>query len=312
MAVVGKINSVSSIVASIKYARDGLDRDSKLEKCVASSGYGIDPEYAEWQIKATARAYGKEKGVQGYSMVTSFKEGEISPQEALEVVKETWRRMTGRMNGDFPCAFYVHGNTKHIHVHSVAGAIDPQTGVKLHQKRMWELMTEISDQVCQEHGLSVVTEKTMERADRFECHLRAKGLYSWKEDLKRRIDGAVSRLRGFTIGEFRQRLQDVGVIAHDRKRKNKPIFMYEFVGEDNKQHKIKDYKLGGFSYEYQNIAELLLKNKEEPLIEKESLNNTPLPQKGRSLLDEIMAAQAISEEYQNYKKPETKGYDLDL
>lgn len=248
MAVIGKINSVGNVTASVKYARDGLDKETKEDKCVASDGYGIDPDVAEWQIKATARAYGKGKGVEGYSIVTSFKEGEISPQKALEVVKETWTRTTKDMNGDFPCAFYVHGNTNNIHVHAVAGAVDPQTGVKLHQKRMWELMKEKSDQVCKEYGLSVIQEKAEKRQDRIEYHLNKQGAYSWKSELKERIEKALTPAVQ-SVEDFKQNLKALGVELHNRMRKQSPIFMYEFTGKDGKHHKAKDYKLGGTVYE---------------------------------------------------------------
>lgn len=254
MAVVGKINSVQSVVASIKYARDGRDKDNGEEKCVGSTGYGIDPDYAEWQIRATARAYGKEKGVQGYSMVTSFKEGEISPQEALEVTQEAWLRTTREMNGDFPCAFYVHGNTNHIHVHAVAGAIDPQTGVKLHQKKMWELLADKTNEVCREHNLSVIAEKTEKRQDRVEFHLNQRGTYSWKTDLKERIEKAMTPALQ-NVKDFKANLQQLGVTLHDRMRQGEPIFLYEFLGKDHKNHKIKDFKLGGTAYQRQPILE---------------------------------------------------------
>lgn len=47
MAVVGKINSVQSVVASIKYARDGRDKNNGEEKCVGATGYGIDWGHTE-------------------------------------------------------------------------------------------------------------------------------------------------------------------------------------------------------------------------------------------------------------------------
>lgn len=236
------------MVASIKYARDGRDKNNGEEKCVGATGYGIDPNYAEWQIKAVAKAYGKEKGVQGYSMVTSFKEGEISPQNALKVTQEAWLRTTREMNGDFPCAFYVHGNTKHIHVHAVAGAIDAQTGVKLHQKRMWELLAEKTNEVCKEVGLSVVSDRAEKRQDRFEYHLNQQEAYSWKSELKGLLEQALTS--HVTSGDdFIANLQALGVQVKHRKRQGEPIYLYEFLGKDGKHHRTKDYKLGGTAYE---------------------------------------------------------------
>lgn len=293
MAVVGRINSVQSVVASIKYARDGLDKETGEVKCVASGGYGIDPNHAEWQLKATARAYGKEKGVQGYSMVTSFKEGEISPQKALEVVQETWERVTAQMNGDFPCAFYVHGNTDHVHVHALAGAIDPQTGVKLHQKKMWELVKTVSDKVCKAHGLSVIAEKTDKRQDRVEYHLNQKGAYSWKSELKSYIEQALTpAVKGLT--DFKNNLMAFGVNVHDRMRQGKPIFLYEFVGQDQKTHKIKDFKLGGTAYQ------------REPLL-------TKIDEWGRDSLDKQQKYDELSAFFKAFnaeKEPELSQEDV--
>ncbi|MFZ2484139.1 MAG: relaxase/mobilization nuclease domain-containing protein [Streptococcus parauberis] len=252
MAVIGKINSVQSVVSSVKYARDGLDKDTKEIKCVEKDGYNINPDKAEWQIKSTAKAYGKEGGVEGYSMVTSFKQGEITPEKALEVVKKTWIETTKDMNGDFPCAFYVHGNTDNIHVHSVAGAIDPQTGIKLSQHRMWELMKYHSDSICLENGLSVITEKAEKRMDHVEFHLNKKGAYSWKSELKEKIEVAFNPSVK-NLEDFKSNLKSLGVKVHDRVRNNEQIFMYEFTGKDNKIHKAKDFKLGGSAYEKQTL-----------------------------------------------------------
>lgn len=291
MAVIGKINSVENVTASVKYARDGLDKDTKEIKCVVSGGYGIDPDVAEWQIKATARAYSKEKGIEGYSIVTSFKEGKISPERALEVVKETWERVTKEMNGDFPCAFYVHGNTDHVHVHAVAGAVDPQTGVKLHQKRMWELMRDKSDEVCREYGLSVVEEKAEKRQDRIEYHLNKQGTYSWKTELKERIEKAFTPAIQ-SIEDFKQSLRNLGVELHSRMRKQEPIFMYEFTGKDGKQHKAKDFKLGGMAYERQ-----YLENKINSL----SKSNSKQSEKAKELSDFFTS---FSAEVENQRQKE--------
>ncbi|WP_407350099.1 relaxase/mobilization nuclease domain-containing protein [Lactococcus garvieae] len=273
MAVVSKIETVKNVIASVKYAKDGKDKTTKEEKCVCMGGYQIDPNNAIYQIRATAKAFGKEnQKVQAYSLITSFKGQEVTPEQAVQITKEAWERSTNLMNGDFPCAFYVHGNTDNIHVHQIIGAIDGQTGLKLHQKQMWRLVADKTNEVCKEHDLSIIKEVANERKDRVEFHEMK---YSWKTDLKERINQAMDKTLSqinCSIGYFRQSLSDLGVKIHDRNHrvntqteftgngeaktewKNQVIFMYEFVGKDKKKHKLKDYKLGGENYEQAVIS----------------------------------------------------------
>lgn len=273
MAVVSKIETVRNVIASVKYAKDGRDKKTKEEKCVYIGGYQIDPNNAIYQIRVTAKAFGKEnQKVQAYSLITSFNGQEVTPEQAIQITKEAWERSTKLMNGCFPCAFYVHGNTDNIHVHQIVGAIDGQTGVKLHQKQMWRLVAEQTNEVCKAHDLSVIKEVANERKDRVEFH---ETKYSWKTDLKDRINQAMDKTLSqinCSIGQFRQSLSELGVKIHDRNHrvntkieftgngeaetewKNQVIFMYEFTGKDKKKHKLKDYKLGGENYEQAVIS----------------------------------------------------------
>lgn len=293
------ITTTGSVRASFRYAKDGKDRETGQDKCIAMSGYKIDPNNAHYQIKATAKAYGKEnQKVQAYNIVTSFKGQEVSPEKALQVAKEAWQRATKHMNGDFPCAFYVHGNTENIHVHALAQAIDPATGTKLHQKQMWRLIAEKTDQVCLEQGLSIVQDKALERQDRMEYHLNQgkNPKYSWKTDLKERINTAMERTfeqAACSLELFKQKMQEVGVKIHERnhrvlaepvkftdngqtaptKWETQAIFMYEFEGKDQKKHKAKDYKLGGINYErYEITADIEQRQRE---IKTQLERNTP-------------------------------------
>ncbi|AUS70620.1 relaxase/mobilization nuclease domain-containing protein [Lactococcus lactis] len=273
MAVVSKIETVKNVIASVKYAKDGKDKTTKEEKCVYMGGYKIDPNNAIYQIRATAKAFDKEnQKVQAYSLITSFKGQEVTPEQAMQLTKEAWKRSTKIMNGDFPCAFYVHGNTDNIHVHQIIGALDGQTGLKLHQKQMWRLIADKTNEVSKEQGVSVIKEIANERKDRVEFH---ETRYSWKTDLKERINQAMDKTMSqinCSIGQFRKSLLELGVKIHDRNHrvntkteftgngeantewKNQAIFMYEFTGKDKKKHKLKDYKLGGENYEQAVIS----------------------------------------------------------
>ncbi|WP_153056682.1 relaxase/mobilization nuclease domain-containing protein, partial [Streptococcus suis] len=87
-------------------------------------------------------------------------------------------------------------------------------------------------------------DRAEKRQDRFEYHLNKQGAYSWKSELKEYVEQALtSSVR--SSEDFIANLQALGVQVKHRTRQGEPIYLYEFVGQDGKTHKAKDYKLGG-------------------------------------------------------------------
>lgn len=93
----------------------------------------------------------------GYHAFQSFAEGEVTPEQAhrigVELAQELW--------GDrFQVVVTTHLNTNHIHNHFLLNSVSFKDGLKYYNNReTYALMRQTSDNLCREHGLSVIEEK---------------------------------------------------------------------------------------------------------------------------------------------------------
>ena len=104
----------------------------------------------------TKRAYGKEDGVQYYHIIQSFKPGEVTPEQALEIATEFAKE---HLPG-YETVIGVHVDKEHIHAHLVFNSVNADTGEKYHSNAQsyYQQIRAISDRLCREHGLSVIME----------------------------------------------------------------------------------------------------------------------------------------------------------
>lgn len=105
-------------------------------------------------MMAVKRRFGKLGGNVAYHGYQSFQTGEVTPEEALAIGRETAYRMWG---DKYQVLITVHLNTDNLHCHFVVNSVSFKDGSKFgnHQKDHIKLR-EISDQVCREYGISVL------------------------------------------------------------------------------------------------------------------------------------------------------------
>jgi len=102
----------------------------------------------------TKRHFGKIGGNVAYHGFQSFKTGEVTPEEAHQIGRETAKRMWG---DDYQIVVTTHLNTDNVHNHIVLNSVSFKTGRKFenHVSDHYRLR-EISDAVCEERGKSVL------------------------------------------------------------------------------------------------------------------------------------------------------------
>lgn len=109
------------------------------------------------EMMETKKIFDKEDGILGYHAFQSFKEGEVTPDQAhkigVQLAEELW--------GDrFQVVITTHLNTNHIHNHFVLNSVSFVDGKKFYNKReTYALMRQTSDNICRENRLSVIEEK---------------------------------------------------------------------------------------------------------------------------------------------------------
>lgn len=143
------------------------NRDS-LEDVIAYAGreeatnqkqfvWGINcvPATARQEMMDVKRQFGKEDGTIAYHGYQSFKEGEVTPEEAHQIgialATELW--------GDrFQVLVATHlDKESHLHNHFVINTVSFVDGIKFHRTAAdYKQMRDVSDRLCREHGLSVI------------------------------------------------------------------------------------------------------------------------------------------------------------
>ncbi len=138
------------LYAALRYAKN----DSKTDREMFVGGINCSKQNAYAEMVAVQRRFGMKGKVVGYHGIQSFAEGEVTPEQAFEIGKETARRMWGDR---YQVLVTVHLNTDNLHCHFVVNPCSFVDGQKFKNKigNHKELRC-ISDEICRERGLSVL------------------------------------------------------------------------------------------------------------------------------------------------------------
>lgn len=174
------------------------------------SGIGCDGLNSITEFLATKYAYGKLDGINFYQYVQSF-----SPREntTYEQAHEIAREFAMKAWPGHEVQVTTHCDAKHIHSHFVINSVSFVDGHKLRQDpNTLKQLRAISDELCREHGLSVLPpyEKGGKRMGSREYRIAAKGK-SWKFRLMYDVTQAmkVSRNKEEFIREMKRRGYEV-------------------------------------------------------------------------------------------------------
>ena len=148
---------VATFADSIGYASNPCKTDGY--EYVKS--YGCDYYTAANEFALTKQIYenntgrgGRNGDIIGYHVRVSFKPGEISPEEALEVGYELAEKFT---HGRHQLIAAVHTDKQHIHCHIIFNAVNIDcTGKFRNPLRSMKIVRQISDHLCAGRGLSIV------------------------------------------------------------------------------------------------------------------------------------------------------------
>lgn len=153
-------NKGMSVAASIgerlKYAQNG----EKTEDGEYISAYACDPKTADEEFLLSKEEYlritgRKVKGdILAYQIRQSFKPGEVTPEEANAIGYETAMRFT---KGKHAFIVATHTDKEHIHNHVIYNSTTLDCTRKFRDFFLVGMaLQRLSDQICLEHGLSVI------------------------------------------------------------------------------------------------------------------------------------------------------------
>ena len=192
---------------SIRQVMTYATNPDKTEKQFYTTGINCEVKDAVKQMQFVKTLYGKENGILAFHAYQSFNEGEVTP----EIAHEIGVKLANEMWGDrFQVVVSTHLNTGHLHNHFVINSVSFKDGKKYYSNLTnTALLRKISDEICEEYGLGVLTEKTCKSGINFENFykksMRDSDYYKFaKED----IDYAIKR--SYTLKQFQQMLVSMG------------------------------------------------------------------------------------------------------
>lgn len=164
------VNKGKTIAQCLKDRTDYAKNGEKTEQGRYISSYACNAEIAEkefaWSKSEYLRITGRRpKGdIIAYQIRQSFKPGEITPEEANAVGYETALRFT---KGNHAFIVATHTDKAHIHNHIIFNSTNFSCDRKFRDSWFIALaLQKLSDQVCLEHGLSVIKPRKLSEREK--------------------------------------------------------------------------------------------------------------------------------------------------
>lgn len=182
------VNKGKTIAQSLGDRTDYAKNPEKTDKGELVTGYQCDPMTVDEEFMLSKRQYEQITGrrqrheVIAYQIRQSFKPGEITPEEANRLGQELALRFT---KGKYAFIVATHTDRAHVHNHIVFNSTSIDGTRKF--KNFWLssiALQKVSDLVCLENGLSVITPKPYrERTKRTDYPRRVKNRDVLCEDI---------------------------------------------------------------------------------------------------------------------------------
>lgn len=192
------------------------------------SSYECDPKTADEEFLLSKRQYQHTTGRQqknniiAYQIRQSFKPGEITPEEANQVGYETAMRWT---KGKHAFIVATHIDKAHIHNHIIYNSTSLDASRKFNNFFLSGLAVQrLSDMVCLEHGLSIITPKPYREREKRTIYPKKR---TQRDELCDAIDATLSQ----NPKRFEDFIQSLAEMGFEFKDGNQPAFK----GKDQKR-----------------------------------------------------------------------------
>ena len=221
------------------------------KRSVLKDGINIDVDYAKTQLKQVREIYGNSGSTEAYASRIAFSPNELDPKnpddqrKALAIARDIYEKTYPNQQ----IALYEHADTNSLHVHAVIGAINLETGNKMHGNwhEFREQLVENTDEIVQNYGLepTVRDPKRFEKRSMAEIKLAEKGKPSWKDEIRQTVDSVMSGAHISDFETFRDALREKAIEVYERGKD----LTYQLSGTN---YKARGNKLGT-AYEKERI-----------------------------------------------------------
>ena len=213
------INKGKTVAQCLADRTDYSENAAKTNNGEFISSYECDPKTADEEFLLSKRQYfhitGREQknDVIAYQIRQSFKPGEITPEEANRVGYELAMRWT---KGKHAFIVATHIDKAHIHNHVIYNSTALDCTHKFKDFFLSGLAVQkLSDRVCVEHGLSVITPKPYRERKKRTVYPKKR---SQRDELCAAID-EVLRQKPESFDKLIQQLSEMGYEFKDGKQK---------------------------------------------------------------------------------------------
>ena len=210
---------IHAIKATIDKSVAYICNPDKTEGNLLVSSFSCRPKTARFDFESALSKTSKKDINLAYHLIQSFAPGEVSPNEAHQIGQELADRL---LKSNYSYVLATHDDRDHPHNHIIFCAADNYTHKKYNScKRSYYHIRQLSDELCKEHGLSVI-EPSGRRGKSYEEWRADKEGRSWKTHVRNDIDEVIEIANSYN--EFIILLRDRG---------------YEIKGEDFGENALK-------------------------------------------------------------------------
>lgn len=196
-----------------------------------------------------------------HHIVQSFAPDEVTPEQALQIGEELCDRF---LQGNYQYVLAVHTDKSHTHCHIIFNNTNLYNGLSFTyehnqgkvNERSWAQLRAISDELCKEHGISVIEPKA-KGVSHFERDMQLQGK-SWKDKLRAKIAEVAFYSKDFA--DFLRSCSASG-IEYVYKSQNKVKLKFRLSGEG--QQKFTRADTLGADYTPERIAEQIAEIQEK-------------------------------------------------
>ena len=185
---------IHAITATVHKAVDYICNPDKTDEGILISSYGCSPETAAYDFKFALSKTKQSDPNKAYHLIQSFLPGEVSYKEAHQIGVELADKL---LEGKYSYVVSTHIDKGHVHNHIIFCAADNINHEKYHDcKKTYYNIRNLSDDLCREHELSVITPGE-KRGKTYKEWQAGKNGSAWKEQLKADIDEAIKNAAAY-------------------------------------------------------------------------------------------------------------------
>ena len=234
------------INSTLKKAIEYICNPDKTDGTLLVDSYCCTPETADIEFAWTHKKAAEKTTHLARHLIQSFSPGETTPEQAHEIGKRLADEILG---GKFEYIISTHTDRDHIHNHIIFNDVSFVDYRHSHINKKWYYETrKVSDRLCDEYGLSVITPSANKGKSYIEHHAAKQGV-SYKAQLKADIDRAIRK--SLDYADFLLRMEIAGYeVKHGK--------YISFKAKDRERF-IRGKTLGGY-YAEDSIKERIAKN----------------------------------------------------